>query len=351
MNFPLLKQLSEAAGIPGQEANLRDIVRREFKGHVDSMETDAMGNVIALRKGTGKGTRRKVMIAAHMDEIGFIVKHIDDKGFVRLQTLGGFDPRQLFAQRVLVNTRANGPMRGVLVYNTKPTHLLDDSEKVAAPKIENFYVDLGLPGDEVKKLVRVGDMVTMDRTMERCGKCVVGKSIDNRVGVLVLLETVKRLKKHQVDVYAVATTQEEIGLRGAGVAAYTVNPDIGVALDTTLATDYPGMPEPDIVTRLGKGVGIKLMDASLICHPKLVAHMRDIAEREKIPHQMEILSRGGTDGGAMQRSRGGNVCMTLSVPTRYIHTVNEMAHEDDIDATINLLVKFVEEAHTGDYSL
>jgi endoglucanase len=351
MNFALFKELSEAAGIPSREHNLRRIVRREMKGRVDSLETDALGNVIGFRKGRGKGTRRKVMIAAHMDEIGFLVKHIDDRGFLRLQPLGGFDPRQLFAQRVFVHGASGEAVRGVLVYNTKPTHLLDDHERAAAPKLDNFYVDLGLPGDEVKKLARVGDMVTLDRTLERCGRCVIGKAIDNRAGVLVLLETLQRLKKHDVDVYAVATTQEEIGLRGAGVAAYGINPDIGVALDTTLATDYPGMPEPDICTRLGKGVGIKIMDASLVCHPRLVEHMRAIAERENIPHQMEILPRGGTDGGAIQRTRAGTVSMTLSVPTRYIHTVNEMAHEDDVDATITLLTRYIEEAHKGDYAL
>lgn len=353
MNFDLFKQLSEAAGIPGQEHNLREIVRRELKGCVDSIETDPMGNVICLRRGNtrGSGPRRKVMIAAHMDEIGFIVKHVDSNGFVRLQALGGFDPRQLFAQRVFVHTREQGALRGVLVYNTKPTHLLDDSEKGGNPKLESFYVDLGLAGKDARKRVRVGDMVTMDRTLERCGDRVIGKSIDNRVGVLVMLETMQRLKKHDVDVYAVATVQEEIGLRGAGTAAYTVNPDIGVALDTTLATDYPGMAEQDVVTRLGEGVGIKIMDGSLVCHPKLVEHMRGIAERRKIRHQMEVLPRGGTDGGAIQRTRGGTVSMTLSVPTRYIHTVNEMCDPRDVDAAIDLLARYVEEAHKGDYRL
>jgi endoglucanase len=159
------------------------------------------------------------------------------------------------------------------------------------------------------------------------------------------------VRRHEADVYAVATVQEEIGLRGATTAAYAVNPDVGVALDTTLANDFPGQADMDAVTRLGQGVAIKIMDASLVCHPKLVDHFRDIARRENIPHQMEILPRGGTDGGALQRARGGIVSMTLSVPTRYIHTVNEMVSRTDVEAAVTLLARYLEEAHRGEYGL
>ena len=147
-----------------------------------------------------------------------------------------------------------------------------------------------------------------------------------------------------------ATVQEEIGLRGAGTSSFSIDPDIGIALDTTLANDFPGQPDVDAITFLGKGAAIKIMDASLICHPKLVDHFRTLAEREKIPHQMEILSRGGTDAGALQRSRGGNASITISIPTRYIHTVNEMAATSDIEAAIQLLATYLSEAHKGDYS-
>jgi endoglucanase len=153
-----------------------------------------------------------------------------------------------------------------------------------------------------------------------------------------------------MDVFAVATVQEEIGLRGAKTSAFAIDPEVGIALDTTLANDYPGQPDTDSVTRLGQGVAIKIMDSSLICHPRLVDHFRDIAVREKIPYQMEILPRGGTDGGAMQRTRSGTVSITISVPTRYIHTVNEMSHQKDIEAAIHLLARYLEEAHTGDYA-
>lgn len=349
MNFDLLKRLCETPGIPGREEAQRAIVISELKAVVDSVSLDTMGNVTAVKAGAGAGSRKKVMIAAHMDEIGFMVKHIDDKGFLRIHPLGGFDPRQLFAQRVIV-TAATGAHRGILSYSTKPAHLLTEAERSAAPKIDSFFVDLGMGGDEAKEKVRVGDMVTMDRTVERCGKNIIGKTMDDRVGVFVMIEAMKKLKKPKVDIYAVATVQEEIGLRGAVTSAYTVAPDVGIALDVTLANDYPGPTEAETVTKLGAGAAIKIMDSSLVCHPKLVEHFRELAEKNKIPHQMELLTAGGTDAGAIQRSRGGVVSITLSVPCRYVHTVNETVNEGDVQATIDLLALYLENAHKGDYS-
>jgi putative aminopeptidase FrvX len=347
MNIALLKELSETPGVPGREERLRAVVRRELKGLVDDIRVDVMGNLVARRAGKG----RKVMIAAHMDEIGFYVKYIDDKGFLRIQPVGGFDPRQLFAQRVLVHTRGGAALRGVLSYTAKPIHMQNPGEGNEAPKLENFFVDLGMTAAAVKKQVELGDMITMDRTLEVCGDNVVGKAIDNRVGVFVMIEALRLLKKHQVDIYAVATTQEEIGLRGATTSAFAVEPDVGVALDTTLANDFPGQADMDAITRLGQGVGIKIMDASLICHPKLVDHFRAVAKKNRIAHQMEILPRGGTDGGALQRVRGGSASITLSVPTRYIHTVNEMSAQKDIESAIKLLAAYLEDAHHGNYEL
>lgn len=351
MNFKLLKELSETAGIASQEDRIRKIVRRELKGSVDSMKTDTMGSVIGFRKGSSKTKKRvKVMMAAHMDEIGFIVKHIDSKGFLRLQALGGFDPRQLFSQRVVVNASNGKPLHGVLSYSTKPAHLLTPEETRVPPKIDNFFVDLGMKPAAVKKAVEIGDMVTMDRSLEKCGDMVIGKALDNRVGVYVMIEAMKLVKQAQVDIYPVATTQEEIGLRGAGVAAMGIEPDIAVALDTTIAADIPGSSEVDAVTNLGEGTAIKIMDGSLVCHPKLVKHFKDVAKAKKISHQMEILPRGGTDGGAIQRAGTGSVCMTLSIPTRYIHTVNEMVHVKDVDATVKLLAAYLQDAHKGRYA-
>lgn len=346
MNFDLLKRLCETPGIPGYEDRLRAIVREELQPLVDELRTDVMGNVIGIKRGAAP----RVMVAAHMDEIGFMVRHIDKNGFLRLQPLGGFDARMLVAQRVLVHTRAGQTLRGALMASTKPTHVLTDEERNRAPKLEQLFVDLGLPAEKVQELVEAGDMVTMDRTTEQLGENVISKSLDDRLSVYVMLEALRAVRHHEAEIVAVATTQEEVGLRGATTAAYALEPQIGIALDITLALDIPGIEEHEAITRLGKGAAIKLMDSSVISHPKLVRHFREIAEREKIPYQLEILPRGGTDAGAIQRARAGVIAITLSVPVRYVHTVNEMAAISDIEAAVTLLARYLEEAHTGDYA-
>jgi endoglucanase len=346
MDFALLKALCETPGIPGAEDAIRRLVISELRGSVDDIAVDVMGNVVATKKGSG-GPR--VMLAAHVDEIGFMVKHIDDKGFVRLQPMGGWDPRNMVAQRVYVHTRSGRALLGALMASAKPIHMLSPEEAGKAPKIEEFFVDLGMGGDEVRELVEIGDSVTMARTAEQVGHNVLSKTLDARVAVYVMIAALRQLGTHQCDVLAVATTQEEVGLRGATTSAYALRPDIGIAIDSTLANDYPGMDEHMQVTRLGKGAAIKIMDSSLLCHPKLVRHFRDVAEAHGIPYQMEILPRGGTDAGAIQRSRGGIPSFTLSVPSRYVHTVNEMAAEADIDAAATLLARYLEDAHSRSY--
>ncbi len=349
LNFDLLKRLCETPGISSREDQLRKIVVEALKPLTDTLEADVMGNVIGFKKGASDGPR--VMIAAHMDEIGFMVKHIDDRGFLRLQPIGGWDPRVMVAQRVMVQGFAGQSLRGALMPAAKPIHLLTAEEANKPPKIEEFFVDLGLPGEKVKALVEPGDMVTMDRTAERVGDTVVSKTLDNRLSVFVMIEALRLLRSTPVkaNLLAVATTQEEVGLRGAMTAAYSLQPDIGIALDVTLANDFPGPSEHEQVTRLGNGAAIKISDSSLLCHPKLVRHFRDIAEAKGIKYQLEILARGGTDAGGIQRSRGGVPSFTLSLPTRYVHTVNEMAHVDDIQGAITLLAAYLEEAHTRQY--
>lgn len=343
MNTELLKELCEARGVPGQEIAIRRIVRRELMGLTDEMRVDPMGNLFATFPGKSDA---KIMIAAHMDEIGFIIRHIDEKGFLRLQPLGGFDPRQLFAQRVLVSQVDGDPLPGVLCYATKPTHLLSPGES-KDPKLEMFFVDTGLPAEEVQERFEIGGMVTLDRGFTHCGQGFASKCLDNRVGVFVMLEALRKLKTCNFTLVAVATTQEEIGLRGATTAAYQVKPEVGIALDTTIAADYPGGSPESHVTQLGEGVGIKIMDGSLICHPRLVSQMKALAKREGIPYQMEVLPRGGTDGGALQRSGSGCAGITLSIPTRYIHTVNEMVYQKDVQAAIDLLAAYLNEAEPG----
>jgi putative aminopeptidase FrvX len=346
INIDLLKRLCEAPGIPGREDTIRPIVVEALRPLVDEISVDILGNVIGVKRGNGGP---KVMIAAHMDEIGFFVSHIDEQGFIRLHPVGGFDPRVLVAQRVLVHGFKGGTFRGAVALAAKPIHLLDPSE-IKPPKLEELFVDIGLSGDDVRANVEIGDMVTLDRTLEEVGQTVMSKSLDDRVSVFTMIEALRAMGESSAEIYAVATTQEEVGLRGAKPAAYTVDPDISIALDITLAMDIPGSPPQQAVSRLGKGVALKIMDSSHISHPKLLKHFREIAEQHDIPHQFELLPRGGTDAGAMQLIRGGTPAITLSIPTRYVHTVNEMAMIDDIDATIKLLARYLEAAGSQSYA-
>jgi len=344
MNVDLLAELTEARGVSGSEDRIREIVKRELEG-ICEISADRMGNLICLKRGAGK---RKLMIAAHMDEIGFVVKFIDKDGFLRLQTIGGWDPRQMNSQRVIVSTK-DEDLQGVLMYATKPAHLLSEAETREGQKHDNFFVDLGLPADTVKEKVRLGDQVTMDRNLVKLGNLLTCKTMDDRVGVFVMIEALRAAQSNDVDVYAVACVQEEIGLRGATAAGSAIAPDIVVALDITLANDIPGTPEQDYITKLGEGAAIKVMDSSLICHPKVVQHFVDLAEMNGIKYQMEILPRGGTDAGGVQRLHGGIPAFTLSIPTRYVHTVNETVSGDDVQACIDLLARYIEDAHHGNY--
>ena len=348
INLDLLKQLTETPGVAGREERIRQLVITELRPLVDEIHTDTLGNVIALKRGKGQ---RRVMLAAHMDEIGFMVRYIDERGFLSPQPLGGFDPRVLVAQRVVVHTRDGQALHGVLTPTTKPVHMLLPKEKPEVPKLDDFYIDLGLPADQVHALVSLGDSITMDRTLECVGENVIAKAMDDRTGVFTMIEALRRLGRHAVDIYAVATVQEEVGLRGATTAAHAIEPEVAIALDTTLAMDTPGLPENGAVTRLGEGVAIKVFDASFIPNHKLVQHLRTIAERAGIRHQLEVLPRGGTDAGAMQRAGTGAAAITLSIPSRYVHTVNEMVNTGDLDAAATLLARYLEDAHTGAYEL
>jgi len=341
----ILKQLSEAPGIPGREEAIRVIVREALEAHVDGIEVDRLGNVIAHKKGKGP----KVVVAAHMDEIGFLVSHIDEEtGFLRIAPVGGFDPRTLIAHRVMVHTR-NGGLCGLI--GTKPVHVLTDEERKKVPEMKDLFVDIGLAGKDAKERVRVGDPVTLVQTFEEIGELVTGKALDDRLGVYVAIEAARRLGKHQADIYFVATVQEEVGLRGARTSAFAVAPDIGVALDSTIACDIPGVSAHEQVTRLGKGVAIKLKDSASISHTGLVQFLINLAEERSIQYQLEILPRGGTDAGAIQPAREGVAVVTISVPARYVHTVVETSHKADIEAAINLLVAFLETCHEADLRL
>ena len=350
IDIPLLARICEAPGAPGFEKRIRDLVLAELDGLADEVRTDAMGNVVALKK--GKSAKKKAMAAAHMDEIGFIVKHIDDKGFLRFHTLGGFDPKTLTAQRVIVH----GKKDVIGVMGSKPIHIMSPEERTKAPKIDDYFIDLGLSAKEVQKLISVGDPITRERGLIEMGKCVNVKSLDNRVSVFVLLEALRSLKKSRkkpaYDFYAVFTVQEEVGLRGANVSALEIQPDFGFGLDTTIAFDTPGSKPEERCTQLGEGAAIKIMDSSVICDTRMVAFMKEVAEEEKIKWQPELLTGGGTDTAGLQRmTAGGSIAGALSIPTRHIHQVIEMSHTEDIAAVIKLLAACVCGLDKGKWTL
>jgi endoglucanase len=331
INIKLLKEICEVAGAPGHEQRIREVVLREVKKLADKVSVDNMGNVTAFKKGKKD---KKVMIAAHMDEIGFIVTHIDENGFLRFIPLGGFDPKTLTAQRVIVH----GKKDVIGVMGSKPIHMMSAGEREKIVPISDYFIDLGLSKKEVDKIVSVGDTVTRQRELIEMGNCVNCKSIDNRVSVFILIETLRELKSSPYDVYAVFTVQEEVGIRGANASALQIEPDFGFGLDTTIAFDVPGAKPYEVVTRLGDGTAIKIMDASTICDYRMVKYMKQTAVKHKIKHQTEILPAGGTDTAALQRMNpGGAISGAISIPTRHIHQVIEMADKSDIRASIDLL--------------
>lgn len=346
MNETLLRELTQADGIPSREDNVRNVVASHMRPLVDDMRIDRMGNLIGHVAGNGGP---KVAIAAHMDEIGFIVRYIEESGYLRLQPVGGFDARTLVAQRVRVHVRDGEPLNGVLQPGAKPIHLLKPEDPKEL-KLEEFFVDLGVTTEEVKSRVTLGDMVTLRRDFETLGDMVVSKALDDRLGIYVMLEAIKAAGKVEAHLYPIATVQEEVGLRGAMTAGFGVKPDIAIALDTTIAGDIPGVPADASVTRLRAGTAIKVFDSSQLPNRKLVDHFREIAEKNNIPFQLEILPKGGTDAGAIQRSQDGVVTATISIPSRYVHTVNEMASVSDIQASVDLLTQFLREAGTRSYA-
>jgi putative aminopeptidase FrvX len=333
VDVQLLKEICETPGAPGFEKRIRDLVLREVEPLVDKVSIDTMGNLVAFRKGKED---KRIMVAAHMDEISFIVTHIDEDGFVRFHTLGGFDPKTLTAQRVIVHGEKD--LMGVM--GSKPIHLMPPEERGKSMRIQDYYVDLGMDKEEVEKWISIGDPITRERQLIEMGDCVNAKSLDNRVSVYILIEVLKRLKEEVPphDIYAVFTVQEEVGLRGAISAAHAINPHFGLGLDVTIAFDVPGAQPHEMVTRLGKGAAIKVMDGSTICDHRMVKYLKKIARENQVDWQAEILPAGGTDTAGIQRyGKNGAIAGAISIPTRHIHQVIEMAHKKDIFDCIQLL--------------
>ncbi len=340
MNIDLLRKLCETPGVPGHEERVRDLIKAEIKGLFDDVHEDAMGSLHCVRKGKGKSPQR-IMLLCHMDEIGFLVSHITDKGYLYLQPVGGFDPRNLFSRRVVVCT-GDGDLKAVMNPGGRPVHISSPEDRKKIPQPHEFFVDTGL-GEEARDKVRIGDMVVMDEPFLELGPKVVSKALDNRVACWLGIEAARGLGKTKTasEIHVVFTSQEEVGLRGARTASYRVKPDIGIGIDVTLACDTPGVPEQDRTTTQGNGFGLHLRDGSFIADKRLVEEIAQIAENEGIPYQRTMLRTGGQDGAAAQQAAAGARAVGIVVGTRYIHTVTEMIHKSDLEAARDILVAYL----------
>lgn len=334
----LLKELCETPGISGREQAIIDIMIRELKKTTDKVTVDSTGNVVGFKKGKAKNPK-KVLIAGHMDEIGFIVSHIDKNGFIRFAHRGGHIPRVLISQRVKIYGKK--PVTGI-VEGAPPFLSSKAEDRLKTPELHKLFIDTGMSKKSLDKIIQVGDIIVLDRDFIEQGDVCIAKALDDRIGCYVILETMKRLKETTVDVYAVGTAQEEVGVRGAVSAGMNIEPDFGIAIDVTAAFDTPGVEEYRQVSALGKGVAIKINDQGSISNHGVVEFMKKLAKKNNIKYQLEILPFGGTDAAGIQRSGNSAVC-TLSVPTRFVHSPNEMFNKKDLEATIQLLVKFIEE--------
>jgi putative aminopeptidase FrvX len=336
LDFALLEKLVETPGAPGFESRIRRAIQESLSGYSFEINTDPIGNLIVFKKGSNNPEGYRVLVSAHMDEIGFIVTHIDDNGFIRFNPLGGFDPKTLTSQRVWIH----GKEDVIGVMGAKPIHVMNADERNKPAKIEDFFIDTGLSKVELEAKVQVGAPITRQRELIRMGECVNGKSLDNRISVYVLTEALRRLANCPYDLYAVFSVQEEVGLRGAQVAAHTINPHFALALDTTIAYDTPGAPAHERCTTLGGGTAIKILDASTICDERMVAFLKDCAEKAEIKWQPEVLTAGGTDTSPLQRfGKNGSIAGAISIPTRYIHQVIETCHSNDVMLSVRLLLE------------
>lgn len=322
----LIKELVETTGPSGYETRVRDLIRSKVTPLADEVQVDALGNLIAT-KGEKKSGGKKIMLAAHMDEIGVIATHIDESGFVRFTTIGGVRRQTCVGGRV----RFLNGMSGVINYE-----YLGDLNKL--PTFRQMYIDVGA-SDREHCPVRVGDVAAFDRDFSPYGDRLVSKAMDDRIGVAVLIETLRLLKSSPNQVYFVFSVQEEVGLRGATTAAYGLDPDVGIAVDVTLSADTPKGIKMDV--SLGSGPAIKVRDSGMLSDPQVVSWMVDIADKTKIPYQMEVLEAGTTDARAIQLTRAGVPAGCISIPCRYVHAPSEMVDYNDVQNAVKLLLALV----------
>jgi endoglucanase len=337
-----LEQLSNACGVTGREDEVRKLLKTMLKPYADEVKEDKMGNVIGIKKGKKKAP--KVMLAAHMDEIGLIVKNITKDGFLQFAKLGGIADRILIAQRVLVHTR-KGKKPGII--GSKPPHIMKDEERKKVISADNLFIDVGATNkkDAQKMGIKVGDVVSFDTKFVKINKdLVVGKAFDDRVGCCLLVEVMKQLKNVDCTVYAVGTVQEEVGLRGATVSAFQIYPDLALAFDVTVAGGVPGVREVEAPVKMREGPVIGVMDAGLITHPRVLSLLVDAAEKAKIKYQLETGLAGSTDAARIALTREGVPSGVLSIPTRYIHSPSSMLSLSDVQKATKLAVAAIKEA-------
>lgn len=327
MNSDFLKKICAANGVSGHEGPVVDIILEDIKDYIDDYKVDALGNLIAHKKGPGK----KMMLAGHMDQIGLIVTYISEEGFLYFGTIGGKSPVYCLGHRFVF---PNG------VIGTVACERLDDPKDL---NFDKMYIDIGAKDEEAaKKLVKIGDVCVYCATPEVSGEVFISPAMDDRVGCFIMAEALKKLKNPAFDIYFVFTSQEEVGLRGARTSAYDIAPDYGLAFDVTISADTPKARK--YPSKMYGGACIKLKDASVICHTTVINHLEKCAKEANVKYQFEILDAGGTDSGAIHMTKGGVPSGVISVATRYVHSANEMCAISDIEDCINLTVKALETA-------
>ena len=341
----LLERLTGAYGPSSFEGDVRDIFRQEVKGFADKVWTCGLGSIIAQKSGGAKQPR--IMIAGHMDEVGFMVRGITSKGYIKFNPIGGWWGHVVLGQKVVIRTRNGKDVIGVI--GSKAPHILSSDERKKVMDLDKMFIDVGSYGDynAPEKLgIRVGDPIVPLSGFHILGdgKMLMAKAWDDRIGVAAAIEVLRRLKgvRHPNTVFAVGTTQEEVGLRGAGTSAYEVNPDIGFAIDVTIACDTPGSNDADFAEKCGKGPSISVMDGSLLPNKTLLDFVIDTAEEEKIPYQLSGVSGATpTDANVIQVTREGVATALISIPTRYLHTPGEVLSLKDVEGAIKLISAFV----------
>ena len=336
----ILEKLSNANGVTGREDQVRDLMKKYLKPSVDEVREDKLGNLIVFKK--GKKGAPTVMLAAHMDEVGLMIKNIKKKGFLQFTKIGGIDDRVLLAQTVIVHTD-KGPLTGVI--GSKPVHIQKDEERKKVIDADRLFIDIGAKGkQEAENMgVQVGDVVSFDTKFAQLNNNVVlGKAFDDRVGCVIMVETMRRLQNVDCNVYAVGTIQEEVGLRGATIAAFQIEPDLGIALDVSVAGDMPGVGEGEAPAKMGEGPVLTVADAGLIAHPKVLRLLIDSAKQNKIAYQLETGIRGATDAARIALSREGVPSGVVSVPARYIHSPAGTVNLDDVEKAVELVVAALE---------